>query len=228
MSIYDSLSTSLSNNTNISNVAKNRLYKQLIIIKESILDKYEINYNFDNISFLIENLKIVAGNKDDNIYYNKTSNSLILGKSPNDQIFYSHKALLSLMCQGYDEEQKEYNSGLNINIDGEEYGERLNQLILNELITINTGYSINDEQPLGGIYATDILVHCFEKMAGGAKNLIQYFADGNGKGLYEELANILGEDNAKQLYFDNVNIERLLLSTDACELKRQKTEIPKM
>ena len=79
------------------------------------------------------------------------------------------------------------------------------------------------------IEASDVILDCFEKMAGGAENLVQYLAQANGKELYNKISESLGVENTTKLYEEDVTAERLLLSTQAVELKRTQEEtVPKM
>ena len=80
------------------------------------------------------------------------------------------------------------------------------------------------------IETEDILVDRFEEMAGGASNLVSYLAYGNGKGLFSQIENLLGNELTKELYSDNVSVERLELSTTAYKLKESinNNSTPKM
>ncbi len=76
--------------------------------------------------------------------------------------------------------------------------------------------------------ASDVMVSSFEKMAGGAENLVRCLANGNGKELYSEIKNVLGEENTNKLYQDDVSAERLMLSAEAVVLSKSKEETIKM
>lgn len=76
--------------------------------------------------------------------------------------------------------------------------------------------------------ASDVMIDCFVKMAGGAENLVQYLVQANGKELYNEISNNLGKENTTKLYEEDVTAERLLLSTQAVELRKEQESIPKM
>ena len=145
MSIDTKLYESLNNNSNLSVSQKELLYAYLIQIKRSIFDPYISDFNFDNILMLLQNLKVVEGSENEIIHYDKQNNTLVLGKSPKDQEFNTYRSLLNLICQRYDEEDKKYNSGLTITIDGKEYGNKLNDLLIDYLITINTGLFIKED-----------------------------------------------------------------------------------
>lgn len=76
--------------------------------------------------------------------------------------------------------------------------------------------------------ASDVMVSSFEKMAGGAENLVRYLVNGDGKALYNEISSVLGEENTSKLYQEDVSAERLMLSADAVELSKSKEETIKM
>ena len=145
MNIDNNLFDSLSSNPNLTNNQKEMLYKFLIKIKNDIFDPYISDYNFDNVLPLIKSLRIIEGSENDIIKYDKSSNILVLGKSPNNQEFNTYKSLLNLVCQNYDFEDNKYNSGLIVTIDGKEYGTKLNDLLTDYLITINTGLSNKED-----------------------------------------------------------------------------------
>ena len=139
MNIDNNLFDNLNSNTNLNSNQKEMLYSFLIKIKKDIFDPYIEGYNFDNVLPLIKSLKVSEGSETDIIRYDKLSNTLVLGKSPKNQEFNTYKSLLNLICQSYDEEDNKYNSGLIVTIDGKEYGTKLNDLLTDYLITINTG-----------------------------------------------------------------------------------------
>ena len=93
MSIDTKLYESLNNNSNLSVSQKELLYAYLIQIKRSIFDPYISDFNFDNILMLLQNLKVVEGSENEIIYYDKQSNTLVLGKSPKDQEFNTYRSL---------------------------------------------------------------------------------------------------------------------------------------
>ena len=228
MSDYTNLVSSLNSNANISKNQKEMLFKYFIQIKNDILDSYLDNYSFDNVSHLIEQLKLVPGKDNDIIYYDKSSNSLVIGKSPNNQVFNTYKSLIKLICQSYN--QNNINSGLEVTIDGKKYGSILNDLLIDYIITINTGLISSDDMSVDKINSKDVMVFCFEEMAGGASSLMNYFAYGEGDKLYSKISEMLGEENTKELYSENVSIDRLLFSARACTLKREQSnnDVPKM
>lgn len=145
MNIDNRLYESLNNNSNITNNQKELLYSYLLQVKKNIFDPYIPDFNFDNILNLLQNLKVVEGSDNEIIHYDKSNNTLILGKSPDNQEFNTYRSLINLICQRYDEEDKKYNSGLTITIDGKEYGTKLNDLLIDYLININTGLFIKED-----------------------------------------------------------------------------------
>ena len=230
MSNYTSLVDSLNKNPNMTKDQKEMLYKYFITIKEDIFDQYISDYDFSNSSFLIENVKLVSGGTDDIIHYDKDSNSLVIGKSPDNQAFNTYKSLIELVSQNYDESQNKVTSGLSVTIDGKKCGSKLNDLLTEYIITINTGMFSKNDMDESKINSKDVMVFCFEDMAGGAEKLMEYFTYGNGEKLYLEISQLLGEDNTRELYSDNVSVDRLLLSVQACKLKREQenNNTPKM
>lgn len=145
MNIDNRLYESLNNNSNITNNQKELLYSYLLQVKKNIFDPYIPDFNFDNILNLLQNLKVVEGSDNEIIHYDKSNNTLILGKLPDNQEFNTYRSLINLICQRYDEEDKKYNSGLTITIDGKEYGTKLNDLLIDYLININTGLFIKED-----------------------------------------------------------------------------------
>ena len=145
MNIDNNLFNSINNNVNITKNQKEMLYKFLIVIKSEIFDPYISDFNFDNIGNILQNLKITEGSVDEIIHYDNKNNILILGKSPVNQEFNTYKSLLNLICQRYDEENKNYTRGLEIVIDGKTYGTKLTDLLIEHLITVNTGLFVKED-----------------------------------------------------------------------------------
>ena len=171
-------------------------YLQVI---KTIYDKYDVNYTFDGILGLIQNLKVVEGTANEGISYDKNNNILILGKSPENVEFNTIKSLLQLTSQSYDEETKKYNSGLVITNDGVEYGTKINDLFTDRLITIMTGYSKEDESEVTKINALDTVLMDIQKIV-DASSLVTYYAYGKGNMLFDVIAEYINESNAIQFY----------------------------
>ena len=91
---------------------------------------YEVDYNFDNIVNIIQNMNIVDGKENDITSYDYKNNTLILGESDQNKEYNRLKSFIQITSQ----------KGLIIqNENGEEELNELNELIIDRIITNTTG-----------------------------------------------------------------------------------------
>ena len=74
----------------------------------------------------------------------------------------------------------------------------------------------------------DILVIDIEKMAGEASILVSYFAYGNGKELYSNIASTLGDESTKRLYSDDVTVQELNKCMETWSQEKENCSTHKM
>ena len=194
-----SIKSYLESNENLSENQKKLLEEQLDFIA-SVYELYGAEYNFGNISYLIKTLKLKEGSLEDDISYDKDSNVIILGKSNNNREYNSYKSLFSLTSRSYNEELNRYTNGLIINIDGEEYGSKLNDLLVDKMIIyVRPSLVKDDDKELTKINVHDRVIYDITRLF-SLEFVVTCFAEGNGKLLFDKIVEFIGLENAQKFY----------------------------
>ena len=197
MSIDSRIYDAIENNSSITNKA---WFNEKLQFAKSIYSVYDVDYNYDNILDIVKNIKIIEEDAQQNIHYDRKLNTLVIDKNSKNIEFELCKSFLEITSQSYDEKSNTYNSGITFtDEDGNELGKKINDILIDELITINTGLSLDDDQELTAINPLDTIVKDMLSIT-GTNNLITYFAFGQGKILFEHISSVIGYDNAKQFY----------------------------
>ena len=205
MNINSRLYDTIESNPNIKDKT---WFNQNLKFAESIYKVYDVDYNYDNLLEIIKKIKIVETNEDEDIHYEKDTNTLVLGKMEENKEFKLCKSFLEITSQGFDKKNNSYTSGIIYkDEEGNELGKRINEILINELIVINTGLSIDNVEELISINPLDTVIKDILSIT-GSNNLITYFAFGQGEILFEQISSVIGHDNTKQFYKSVDNYEK--------------------
>ena len=196
--LYDSINS----NSNLNDSQKIKINNYLQTIKY-FYSLYGVEYDFENISNILNTLRIVDGTETEEISYNRENNIIILGKSPSNVEFNSIKCLLELCSQRYDLDEQKLNNGLIIEKDNKEYGKQLNESLIKFLTTLITGLSTEaddklTDEDINKDRRFDVL-HKIQELV-GVKTVVESFANAKGEFLFNELSKYIDKEQLLRLY----------------------------
>ena len=181
MSIDNELYKAIESNDNIKE--KEWFNNNLQFVKE-VYNTYGIEYDFSNALDIIKNINIVE--VEDEIKYDKESNTLQIGKSSNP--YYD-------MCKSFIQIASQ--DGLSrIDKAGKKEWDRLNEIIIDRLILNTTGITKKEDSEDEKYAKEDEIMYKMTRVVPYDK-LISYFAYSQGDKLYSE-------------YFDQSNDKSLV------------------
>jgi len=199
MSINNDLYNAIESNESIKDKPD---FAEKLLFAKAIYDTYDVNYSFDNIINIIKNIKIEKADENHTISYDSKTNTLTLGDSPIDKDYNYYKSFLQITSQSYNEDTKSYNNGIIYkDIDNKEYGTKINDLLISELITINTGLQEGkkENEEITPINPLDTIIRDCLSITGYNK-LITYFAYGQGDKIFNLISSVLGDETTKNFY----------------------------
>lgn len=184
-----------------------------------------VEYKFDDLLDIIQNLNVVDADESKTTSYDRKSNTLVFGKSEENREFNIVKSFLQLTSQ----------QGLIAKLEnGKEVGTKLNDLFTSYIVTLGTGFStIKDEDPVTPINVLDKAIGDTINMV-GLENLVDCYAYGEGKVIFDYISERIGRQNAEKFYrsIDEYELNKLNeIIYDLCILKsNQKNEenVPQM